>query len=1151
MTGVGPQAITTPADGGAGPYIGPDVSNDAAASASELADKHFVEFFGPPKYKLPYNNQRWQRETLSLPDVYHGYNNHLTVFLMEEISENDLWLFRFCFPIIDKGFETTHCFHRISFDSTMLGTTPEQSVPRLLTMNKEEHTGALERKGVALMLEHGFWRSPIGQQSYAMQLKQIRNACLDSLMATMMTELLRCSKTHVTWMNMYGANLTPSGLTMARNEEIHRFALLQKDISGWDILNKMARDRMMLSGREPDTCILPFGGMSYVVAQRGHAYYARGEDGLMAAALKGKEALHEEFNRRNGTTIYEFKLLHVPGESRPIQMLERPRSIGEYFYFPPPTNDGRSLYTSGRYTSRARDVMIYDESADEFVMVSLLDAIKHSQRFGGVHAKSGDLIVDAPVGDESDREDLFGTVTQSTLPGSVLGHAATSEVVHALFGHLPVKTDTVDRVSAKLPTEAVLDWSASVEGLLARRFGQDEVYKMRTALDRLHRFVRTLYEETPDKAYLEALHEHLQTDKAGEFPDVSGGTANSISTQIVTAGKLPFGFASYAGLKELTKQKHRQNLEKVSWLSMVDEGVDALERTTRAIVDVCGEDGCLFADPAHATPVFGKFLSDRFSRECHAVFENLFFRPLMHYVKDPATASGPFISKTELTEILSKVFPSIESSEETTLVNTLLNKIQTKTQAVVNKDLISRVLNQLLDSGTTKASEKSEKAEHLNAAINAVFGPPLPNESSAANMDEILVSRANALASPFEFKDVPNMLQTKEFDNTVPTGITLEKITISPLVAGKEPGSFQKDDASTVTLPTTKIVQNRMVLTVQEPPAGAGAPASAGGFASGVTSTAPKPTDISIAEFGYAPYVPLVLTNIMTKNMEDLRKKVKEDHMTRVFAFALMGTKLTFGMLERFANNDIVIPFSVLAFRPYMTYQMASAIWCKSGRETAETLVSDANFQLGDDAMRKIHWGAFTMRMGAAVYQEENVYVCTDIMSTRYYGGSSTVFFKSPEDLQSYAPTFHGPAMFAVLVPYRRSTKYGSDTYPVAMHVSGKAETAHANTDEDYVGANFYRGIWGWDMGGNSTDAMESTFEERSSVPNTLCMFGGQINYDPATGGHTRVLQNRGHWGNTYPGCGRIRGGLGGVLQTTVVDAGGVHAAASTYLAGL
>lgn len=1140
LVNTGPQAFTTPGDGAAGPHIGSDVSGPEAASAVEMADKHFVEFFGPPKYKLPYNNQRWQRETLSLPDVYHGYNNHLTVFLMEEISENDLWLFRFCFPIIDKGFETTHCFHRISFDSTMLGTTPEQSVPRLLTMNKEEHTGALERKGVALMLEHGFFRSPIGKASYAMQLKQIRNACLDSLMATIMTELLRCSKTHITWMNMYGANLTPSGLTLARNEEIHRFALLQKDLSGWDILNKMARDRMMLSGREPDTCILPFGGMAYVVAQRGHAYYARGEDGLMAAALKGKQALHEEFNRRNGTTIYEFKLLHVPGETRPIQMLERPRSIGEYFYFSPPTTDGRSLYLSGRYTSRARDLLIYDESADDFVMVSFLNAIKHSQRFGPVH--DNELVRDAPVGDEHDREDLFGTVTSSTLPGSLLGHAATAEATHALFGHLPVKTDGV--MSSKLPMEAILDWSASVEGLLARRYGQDEVYKMRNALERLYRFVRTLYEEIPDDDYIQALQTYVDSKDAKQFPKLTNAPVVAISSQpktiaseVVTNAKLPFGFASYAGLKELTKQMYRQTLEKLPWYATVYEGVDAFERTTRALIDVCGEDGCVFTDPMHATPVFGQILTDRFARECHAVFENLFFQPLPHLMnlkpRNETLRSEDIIPI--LDKILAEVFRNeLSANEKQELPMTLFNKIQTKTQTVLFKKYVKELLQVLATYSTN--GNKPEKGNKLNAAINAAFASPYENEASLKNMDTVLIHRIDALGDTEEnaklFEKVEEILRdsTPTVDNST--------YVISPLVAGKNGYD---------TIGQTKIVNRRMVITVPAPTSMA---AASGGFASGSPPSLDQNEEISVQDLGYAPYVPLVFTDILKKNLDVVHEKFKEDHFTRILAFALLGSKLEFRMLEKFAMHDVVIPFSVLAFRPYMTYQMASAIWCKSGRETAETLVSDANFQLGDDAMRKIHWGAFTMRMGAAVYQEENVYVCTDIVSTRYYGGSSTVFFTSPEDLNSYAPTFHGPAMFSILVPYRRSTKYASDVYPVAMHVTGKPETPQAQTMDDYVGTSFYQRTWQWQHAG-SQEAVESTFEERSSVPNTLCMFGGQINFDPATGGHTRVLQNRGHWGNTYAGCGRIRGGLGGVLQTTVADASGVHGAGNTYLAGL
>ena len=81
------------------------------------------------------------------------------------------------------------------------------------------------------------------------------------------------------------------------------------------------------------------------------------------------------------------------------------------------------------------------------------------------------------------------------------------------------------------------------------------------------------------------------------------------------------------------------------------------------------------------------------------------------------------------------------------------------------------------------------------------------------------------------------------------------------------------------------------------------------------------------------------------------------DPITRAAMIAFLASPIYRGVLENLIDKDIVFPFGFLLFRPFIVHNMATAILTKKGAETGETLIGHADFQLGDDVARKMHYG--------------------------------------------------------------------------------------------------------------------------------------------------------------------------------------------------
>jgi hypothetical protein len=254
--------------------------------------------------------------------------------------------------------------------------------------------------------------------------------------------------------------------------------------------------------------------------------------------------------------------------------------------------------------------------------------------------------------------------------------------------------------------------------------------------------------------------------------------------------------------------------------------------------------------------------------------------------------------------------------------------------------------------------------------------------------------------------------------------------------------------------------------------------------------------------------------------------------LTRIVKQALLGVPLTKRALAHFIKRDVVFPFNMLYFRPYMTYNMSTGVCLKAGAGTGETLVGQSDFQMGDDVQRKVHFGHYTIKYKSIVYNERAVYHAHDYMCTGYLGGNDTRFVtaKSRQDFaQSQGDNEHFHSMFACLVPYQRTA------YPNPMDITGsfydRVRGEKTSKNLHYPSANFYKKYWNW-SNEQQESPNEAKYTSERGTMNTVCFQGHQAMFSPNTGSYTQVIENTGHWGrNVYPGVGKVRAGLASAIQ--------------------
>ena len=342
-------------------------STNLSSAAPGHSNHALTPFFGDvdPRYAKMHAEDKFAHETYNLPKAFEGKNKHLETVLDYLITEEDAWYTSAVLPwVLTEDLSVKWEIFR--FNKTLMDLEPHQGVPRYVTAERESRSDRLVRRGLAFIIEHGFYKTDQGRQHYLMNLRQIVDSVNETSYHGVIHALLTCKNHYKEWNRQHGPAVSRPGQLLRAQRR--RWALVQKQERGLYLLDAELKDQMKYEGVKPDIWILPSKMSIYVtmVPSAEVEYYRKGSGA--AANLEKGPANMLSFR---GSRCFETRPFDIDFIGEPRDLLVRERQIGEYYMFPSEDDvDG------AKDKKTARDIYIYDMDSDDFEKISFDAAYK-------------------------------------------------------------------------------------------------------------------------------------------------------------------------------------------------------------------------------------------------------------------------------------------------------------------------------------------------------------------------------------------------------------------------------------------------------------------------------------------------------------------------------------------------------------------------------------------------------------------------------------------------------------------------------------------------------------------------------------------------------------------------------------------------------
>ena len=326
-------------------------------SVGNAAGDHALQpFFGSvePQYQKMLAEDKFAHETYNLPKAYEGKNKHLEQVLDYLVTKEDDWYTRDVLPWVQTE-DLSVKWDIFRFNKTLMDLEPHQGVPRYVTAERESRSDRLVRRGLAFIIEHGFYKTDQGRQHYLMNLRQIVDSVNETAYHGVIHALLSSKNHYKEWQRQHGPTVTRPAQLL--RQQRRRWALVQKQERGLYLLDAELKDQMKYEGVTPNVLILPSKMSIYVtmVPSAEVEFYRKGS-GAAANLEKGPGNLLTF----RGSKVFETRPFDIDFIGEPRDLLVRQRQIGEFFIFP----------KSGNVDAGERDIYIYSMDTDSFERIS-------------------------------------------------------------------------------------------------------------------------------------------------------------------------------------------------------------------------------------------------------------------------------------------------------------------------------------------------------------------------------------------------------------------------------------------------------------------------------------------------------------------------------------------------------------------------------------------------------------------------------------------------------------------------------------------------------------------------------------------------------------------------------------------------------------
>lgn len=360
--------------------------HNAASFGSSTANggNDWSDYFGPASGEIKTNAyDKYAYETYDLPEAYKGRNLFLRDTIDGFILGDNEWFTSVALPYAQTN-DIHLAWNEWHFNQTLAGRVPHEGVSRLITSSKRQFKDHTVRRGLAFILEHGFMNTAEGREQYRRNLLGIKQCVQETANHDVISAYLHARDYDKEWERRHGMMNRPVKQMMRR--EVNEFAIVQKDINGLEILHEEYKKRLSRYGVSPTMWIFPPKMSIYatMVPPEKTQYQVAGPDGA-ATFKEGPKAL----GSFRGVNVYETRLFDVYENELPIDLLRRRVQIGEYYTMPDPYRYEKNApgeQAPANYQSNHRDIVIYDESIDNWRRISFYDAVKNCPmlRSGGI-----------------------------------------------------------------------------------------------------------------------------------------------------------------------------------------------------------------------------------------------------------------------------------------------------------------------------------------------------------------------------------------------------------------------------------------------------------------------------------------------------------------------------------------------------------------------------------------------------------------------------------------------------------------------------------------------------------------------------------------------------------------------------------------------
>lgn len=247
------------------------------------------------------------------------------------------------------------------------------------------------------------------------------------------------------------------------------------------------------------------------------------------------------------------------------------------------------------------------------------------------------------------------------------------------------------------------------------------------------------------------------------------------------------------------------------------------------------------------------------------------------------------------------------------------------------------------------------------------------------------------------------------------------------------------------------------------------------------------------------------------------RVSVENDIITRCVYSCFLACDVHRNTLQNFIDKNVVFPFSFILMRPYIEMRMAAGILAKAGRETGETLIGPHNFMLGDDAVRKLHHGNFTINMAPVIYNDRAVHLQPDMNFDSYVRGMDCTFVRNVDDHAAYVHSGgNGRSIYSILEPYEGAERVlRNNPIDITGHFTGMENSSY-DGDLMYSSAKWYNNYFQW-QNDTMSDPNQSIFFASNRI--NSCLYQGYTGlYNHVTRQNDCIMPPTGHLGNVYQG---------------------------------